>query len=101
LFAVLIIGFSAAQLALQLAVAAGRNKAKEKCNGVLIKNFISSLLLALELESANAILKMGMFAAGTNHGISDSTSNFLFFVAVLSVRIAVNQTLRRFGIGER
>ena len=37
----------------------GRQKPKD--NNIAIRNFIKSLLLALELESANAVLKMGMF----------------------------------------
>ena len=69
----------------------------------LKKNFIRGLLLALELESANAILKMGIFTSiisGTSSSIlsADNINNFIFFVGVLSVRIAINQTLRRFNI---
>jgi hypothetical protein len=32
-------------------------------NNIAIKRFINGLLLSLELESANAILKMGLFAS--------------------------------------
>ncbi len=69
----------------------------------LKKSFIRGLLLALELESANAILKMGIFTSiisGTSSSIlsADNINNFIFFVGVLSVRIAINQTLRRFNI---
>jgi hypothetical protein len=65
------------------------------------ENFIKGLLLALELESANAILKMGIFTsslAGISTTLSTSTfniNNFIFFVGIFSVRIAINQTLRR------
>ena len=65
------------------------------------ENFIKGLLLALELESANAILKMGIFTSSLV-GISTTSSistfninNFIFFVGIFSVRIAINQTLRR------
>src|SRR5918912_3990283 len=56
------------------------------------ENFIKGLLLALELESANAILKMGIFTSSLV-GISATTStfginNFIFFVSIFSVRIA-------------
>lgn len=65
------------------------------------ENFIKGLLLALELESANAILKIGVFTSslvGISTTSSTSTfniSNFIFFVGIFSVRIAINQTLRR------
>ena len=65
------------------------------------ENFIKGLLLALELESANAILKMGIFTSslvGISTTLSTSTfniNNFIFFVGIFSVRIAINQTLRR------
>ena len=65
------------------------------------ENFIKGLLLALELESANAILKMGIFTSslvGISTTLSTSTfniNNFIFFVSIFSVRIAINQTLRR------
>ena len=65
------------------------------------ENFIKGLLLALELESANAILKIGIFTSslvGISTTLSTSTfniNNFIFFVGIFSVRIAINQTLRR------
>lgn len=68
---------------------------------VLIDNFIKGLFLALELESANPILKMGVFTSSlvgisiTSSSSSFSINNFIFFVGILSVRIAINQTLRR------
>ncbi len=71
------------------------------------KSFVKGLLFALELESANAILKMGVFTSssvGLNSLLLQSPSsiqalsgNFLFFVVILSLRIAINQTLRRFS----
>ena len=71
------------------------------------KSFVNGLLFALELESANAILKMGLFTASsvglnsmllqTQTPISVLGGNFLFFVLVLAVRIAINQTLHRFS----
>jgi hypothetical protein len=70
---------------------------------VLKENFIKGLLLALELESANAILKMGVFTSdlvgiSTTSSTSSSTfgiNNFIFFVGIFSLRIAINRTLRR------
>jgi hypothetical protein len=68
---------------------------------VIKENFIKGLLLALELESANAILKIGVFTSslvGISTTASTSTfsiNNLIFFVGIFSVRIAINQTLRR------
>lgn len=67
------------------------------------KNFVRGLLLALELESANAILKMGLFTSimiemqqpSLQLATTQNISNFIFFVAILSIRVAINQTLRR------
>jgi hypothetical protein len=70
------------------------------------KNFVGGLLLALELESANAILRAGMFtslfgsdvpALQITNSLTGGGGGFLFFIVVLSVRIAINQALRRFG----
>jgi hypothetical protein len=71
------------------------------------KSFVKGLLFALELESANAILKMGVFTASsvglTSLSIQSQTpiqalgGNFLFFVIILSLRITINHTLRRFS----
>ena len=94
-FVVLIISISAFQTLLPIVISIIKVKRKEN---IAIKSFINSLLLALELESANAILKMGLFASSTSsagHIISSNTYNFIFFVAVLSLRIIINQTLRR------
>ena len=70
------------------------------------KNFVRGILLALELESANAILKMGLFTSimiemqqpSLQLATTQNISNFIFFVAILSIRVAINQTLRRYGI---
>ncbi len=103
LFAVLIIGVSALQAMVPLITSVVRDPIKRN-NDVPIKGFINSVLLALESESANAILKMAAFASiatgTTDHLTSGNINNFIFFVAVLSVRIAINQTLRRFRIGK-
>jgi hypothetical protein len=70
---------------------------------IVKRTFISGLLLALEFESANAILKMGVFLSqAVDKSSSAITSenfinNFLIFVMVLAVRIAINQSLQRFG----
>jgi hypothetical protein len=69
---------------------------------VVKENLIRGLLLALELESANAILKMGVLTSGLV-GLSTTLSsaytfginNFIFFVGIFSLRIAINHTLRR------
>jgi hypothetical protein len=69
------------------------------------KIFISGLLLALEFEAANAILKMGVYTslAIDKSVLSSSTisddfiNNFIIFIMILSIRIAINQSLRRFG----
>jgi len=71
------------------------------------KNFVRGLLLALELESANAILKMGLFTSimieiqqpsSLQLTTAQDINNFIFFVAILSIRVAINQTLRKYGI---
>ena len=69
---------------------------------VVKENFVKGLLLALELESANAILKIGVFTSSLV-GISTTASststfginNLIFFIGIFSLRIAINQTLRR------
>ena len=79
-----------------------RNEENHFSSRIIAKeNFVRGLLLALELESANAILKMGVFTStlvGLSATASTSTfdiNNFVFFVGIFSVRIAINQTLRR------
>ena len=68
-----------------------------------ISNFIRGMLLALELEAGNAILKMGIFTfyATSNTSIQsyeNNIYNFIFFILLLSVRIAINQTIRKYRI---
>ena len=98
IFVVFIISISAFQTVIPLVIYITKVKRKEN---IAIKSFINSLLLALELESANAILKMGLFTSITisaDHIVSGNINNFIFFVALLSMRILINQTLRRYSI---
>lgn len=64
------------------------------------RTLIRGLLLALEFESASAIIKLGIFT--TNITVADpigyNIENFLFFVSVLTLRIVINQSLKRFNI---
>lgn len=64
------------------------------------RNLVSGLLLALEFEAASAIIKLGIFM--TNITLSDpfgnNMNNFLFFVSILTLRIIINQSLRKFNI---
>jgi hypothetical protein len=70
------------------------------------KNFVRGLLLALELESANVILKMGLFTSimvemqqpSLQLTTVQNINNFIFFEAILSIRVAINQTLRKYSI---
>jgi hypothetical protein len=99
LFVVTVICVSTLQTAMLVLIRTIGFRQKTKENNIIIKNFIKSLLLALEMESANAVLKMGMLTINTpnvDSHASQNTNNFIFFVAVFSVRIAINQTLRRF-----
>jgi hypothetical protein len=74
------------------------------------QHFVKGLLMALEFESANAVLKLGLFASvatgmGSNNMPlissfqidSGNVNNFLFFVTVLSLRTVINQALKRFS----
>ena len=98
---------STATLSLPFLIKSSSDRQTAKENYVLRRrvvkeNFIKGLLLALELESANAILKMGVFTSSLV-GISTTSSsistfginNFIFFIGIFSLRIAINQTLRR------
>jgi len=64
------------------------------------RNLIRGLLLGLEFESASAIIKLGIFM--TNIIISapmgDNINDFLFFSSIITLRIIINQSLRRFNI---
>ena len=104
-FAVLIIGISAIQTIAPIIISLINSNKKNQSGFFSIKSFINSLLLALELESANAILKMGEFVSNaantTSSNFTTSSSNinnFIFFVSILTVRIAINQTLRKYNI---
>ena len=109
-FAVIIIGISFIQVITPIIISLIKVNKKEKNNknnNYPIKSFINGLLLALELESANAILKMGVFVSIVSDtmsynsiALSNNINNFVFFVAVLSVRIAINQTLKRYSNGK-
>jgi hypothetical protein len=99
-FVVLIICISTIQTIIPIIISVIKIKRKEN-NNIAIMSFINSLILSLELESANAILKMGLFASNAtsyDHITSNNINSFIFFVAVLSVRIAINQTIRRYSI---
>jgi uncharacterized membrane protein len=103
--AVLIIGVSAIQTSAPIVISLINLNKKNKSDYVFLKSFINSLLLALELESANAILKMAVFVSNATDTIqgnlptsSTNINNFIFFVALLTVRIAINQTLRKYNI---
>ncbi|HZL23566.1 MAG TPA: hypothetical protein VFC05_09585 [Nitrososphaeraceae archaeon] len=66
------------------------------------RNFITGLILALEFEAANTILKMGIFTSlvidKSSPTISDNfINNFIIFVMVISIRIAIKRSLGRFN----
>jgi hypothetical protein len=69
------------------------------------RNFITGLILALEFEAANTVLKMGVYTSLAIEKSSSSSSsssilsdnfinNFIIFVMVISIRIAIKQSLR-------
>lgn len=64
------------------------------------RTLIKGLLLALEFESASAIIKLGIFTTNITAAdpIGYNIENFLFFVSVLTLRIVINQSLKRFNI---
>lgn len=68
--------------------------------GTSTRNLIGGLLLALEFESASAIIKLGIFMTNVTllDPIGNNINNFLFFVSILTLRIIINQSLRRFNI---
>jgi hypothetical protein len=70
-------------------------------SNIIQRNFITGLILALEFEAANTILKMGVFTSlvidKSSTTLSDSfINNFIIFVMVISIRIAIKQSLGRF-----
>jgi hypothetical protein len=78
-------------------------KTKSISNSNNIKrNFITGLILALEFEAANTILKMGIFTSlvidKSSPTISDNfINNFIIFVMIISIRIAIKRSLGRFN----
>ncbi len=71
-------------------------------SNIIQRNFITGLILALEFEAANTILKMGVFTSlvidKSSSTISDNfINNFIIFVMVISIRIAIKQSLGRFN----
>ncbi len=71
-------------------------------SNIIQRNFITGLILALEFEAANTILKIGIFASlvkdKSSSTISDNfINNFIIFVMVISIRIAIKQSLGRFN----
>jgi len=71
---------------------------------IIQRNFITGLILALEFEAANTILKMGVFTSPvidkSSSTLSDNfINNFIIFVMVISIRIAIKQSLGRFNKG--
>ena len=71
-------------------------------SNIIQSNFITGLILALEFEAANTILKMGVFTSlviyKSSSTISDNIiNNFIIFVMVISIRIAIKRSLRRFN----
>ena len=71
-------------------------------SNIIQRNFITGLMLALEFEAANTILKMGVYTSLVIDKSSSTTisdifiTNFIIFVIVISIRIAIKQSLRRF-----
>jgi hypothetical protein len=64
------------------------------------RNLIRGLLLGLEFESASAIIKLGIFMTNIiiSDPMGDNINDFLFFSSILTLRIIINQSLRRFNI---
>ncbi|MDP8907166.1 MAG: hypothetical protein M3M88_06570 [Thermoproteota archaeon] len=86
LMVVIVIGISALQTIFHAPRYIVGFHQKPKDNNIITRNFIKGLLLALELESANAILRMGMFTldiANVDSHMSQNINDFTFFVAVL------------------
>jgi hypothetical protein len=72
-------------------------------SNIIHQNFITGLILALELEAANTILRMGVFTSlvidkSSSTTLSDNfINNFIIFVTVISIRIVIKQSLGRFN----
>ena len=74
---------------------------KIKIKIIILKEILfHDLILVLELESANAILKMGVFTSVVIDRSVSSSDNFInkfiIFIMGISIRIAINQYLGRF-----
>ncbi len=70
-------------------------------SNIIQRNFITGLILALEFEVANTILRMGVFTSlvidKSSTTLSDNfINNLIIFVMVISIRIAIKQSLGRF-----
>jgi len=68
---------------------------------ISLGDLINGLLLALEFESASAIIKLGIFTTSItllSEPLSSNLGKFAFFVGILTLRIALNQSLRRYKI---
>ena len=71
-------------------------------SNIIQRNFITGLILALEFEVANTILRMGVFTSlvidKSSTTLSDNfINNFIIFVMVISIRIAIKRSLGRFN----
>jgi hypothetical protein len=73
-------------------------------SNIIQRNFITGLILALEFEAANTVLKMGVYTSlaidksPSSSILSDNfINNFIIFVMVISIRIAIKQSLGRFN----
>lgn len=65
---------------------------------IRIGDLVKGLLLSLEFESASAILKLGIFTTSftlLSEPLSSNLDKFAFFVGILTLRIALNQSLRK------
>lgn len=64
------------------------------------RNLIRGLLWGLEFESASVIIKLGIFMINITifAPMGDNINDFLFFSSILTLRIIINQSLRRFNI---
>lgn len=66
---------------------------------ISLGDLVKGLLLALEFESASAIIKLGIFTTSItllSAPLSSNIDKFAFFVGILTLRIALNQSLRRY-----
>ncbi|KAA2280437.1 hypothetical protein [Candidatus Nitrosocosmicus sp. SS] len=68
---------------------------------ICIGDLVKGLLLSLEFESASAILKLGIFTTSItllSEPLSSNLDKFAFFVGILTLRIVLNQSLRKYEI---